>query len=924
MPISIYPPTLQSTQPAFLSTELPYRVYFSLWQGTSINDVQAGHIQLRVMLQSNNKSIVNTAKYPDGTIYKSPAEMHEESNGRYSILIESGDLQGGWEPGVLYKLQMRFGTTPMYSSLGEFATWKQQQIDYQTFSEWSTVMVIKAIQGPEVFIKNAESVSQDVYSAERTEATLTPLFTGTYSSVTANKEALDKYKFDLYQDDILIESSGWLQHNNNKDISNQANGNLSIDTHRFKYVLTDGETYRVVYSIITVNGYEASATPYTFQAVRSYYGDLIGTTLRVDDSDVYCRENGCLRIYLTSTENLSGAYVLTRASEKTNYVVWEDIKYFVFTRESFNDDLIFDDFTVESGIRYQYAFQQENAAGLRTTPLFEAGRNKRYTDFEYSYFYHNDVQLKLKFNQKLSSFKHTALGSKQDTLGDRYPHILKNGYAYYAEFPISGTISFKIDEDQTFFKLGTEGFMYQDQLVIPRDKLPVVQSKRTIDGANPIPGEPLTIDTNLTYDNIFVERMFREKAEEFLNNYDYKLYKSPTEGNIVVVLMNVSLTPNATVGRMIFDFSATAYEVLENTIENLNEYGIIDIGGFATLESDEVTLSMGQLPGIYGVNNLYDQIRTIEEVSIGAGYKYKLKRLHSFWIDRYPPDKLTAKLTELQAQREKLIEANEPTDEIDAEIEVWKALEDTLQGPQTPAILNIGGKNIAILPNRIYSLREPIQSLSVVSCSYPIIVNYVCELTQVEDLSVGVVSAVDASRIWGQLYGVFTDADGILKTYNYDYGPGRPPLRVYNGNPDKTVVYDKFGNVLIDNTNFNVYKTPNIYNIIEEETRKQVELTYNIVDGFYLDEDGQWTDGTIYYEFSDIVTFDIEADPDTCLLIGRAPDGSDAKEIKVGPTGRYILNPMEQLVRYIALKESQFCIVNYKCLTAQKRVERRG
>ena len=39
------------------------------------------------------------------------------------------------------------------------------------------------------------------------------------------------------------------------------------------------------------------------------------------------------------------------------------------------------------------------------------------------------------------------------------------------------------------------------------------------------------------------------------------MYKSPTEGNIVVKLMNVSLTPNQQLGRMIYDFTCTAYEV---------------------------------------------------------------------------------------------------------------------------------------------------------------------------------------------------------------------------------------------------------------------------------------------------------------------------------------------------------------------------
>ena len=59
-------------------------------------------------------------------------------------------------------------------------------------------MVIKAIDAPEVIIDNDEIKREDVISTERTEATLTPLFYGSYNIDSKNNELLDKYKFDLY------------------------------------------------------------------------------------------------------------------------------------------------------------------------------------------------------------------------------------------------------------------------------------------------------------------------------------------------------------------------------------------------------------------------------------------------------------------------------------------------------------------------------------------------------------------------------------------------------------------------------------------------------------------------------------------------------------------------------------------------------
>jgi hypothetical protein len=48
-------------------------------------------------------------------------------------------------------------------------------------------------------------------------------------------------------------------------------------------------------------------------------GDLEGVSIRVEDNDVYCRENGCIKIFCTAKNGLSGSYVITRSSEKSNY-----------------------------------------------------------------------------------------------------------------------------------------------------------------------------------------------------------------------------------------------------------------------------------------------------------------------------------------------------------------------------------------------------------------------------------------------------------------------------------------------------------------------------------------------------------------------------------------------------------------------------
>ena len=50
--------------------------------------------------------------------------------------------------------------------------------------------------------------------------------------------------------------------------------------------------------------------------------------------------------------------------------------------------LCYTDYTIKSGIRYRYAFQQEKAENLRTTAIYSTYGS---VDFEYSYFYRDGV-----------------------------------------------------------------------------------------------------------------------------------------------------------------------------------------------------------------------------------------------------------------------------------------------------------------------------------------------------------------------------------------------------------------------------------------------------------------------------------------------------------------------------------------------------
>lgn len=970
MPISIYPPTLKSTQSVFLASSNSYSIYFTLQSVTSFSEI--GHVQIRLVRQSNNKSIVNTSLYPDGIIYKNASSINTSDSPTYSVAISVSELSEKWQAGYLYKVQMRFGTNSIFTSVSNFATWKQTQIDSSAFSEWSTVMVIKAIDTPDIYIKNSGSVKQDIISSEEIETSLTPTFYGYCSIDSGSKEAIEKYQFSLYSgdevdEDNLTEQSGWLSHDSNID---------TLDSYRFKNVLTNNEYYTVTYEIYTANGYEAIAESYTFQVVLSQLNVLDDITIWVESDTAYCKENGCINFYGSSDNYLIGNYIIIRSDETSNYNIWEDLIYLTYPRKKWDGSIVYQDFTIESGIRYKYALQFENSAGLRTSPLYPASNASHKVDFEYSYIYRDGIQLRLQFNQEMSSFKHTTLRSKQDTLGDKYPHLVQNGSAYYAEFPIGGLISFHMDSDQTFFTKGSDGYYYNGELVIPAERFIEDGSNRLSSGAGTA-ANLLTLGMDTSDDSVFVERIFREKAEAFLNDFEYKLYRSPTEGNMIIGILSVSLTPKTELGRMIFSFSGTAYEVMENTLENLDEVGIIDMGEISFDLVADKEMSFGQISRLYGSNiDILSQIREQEEISLGNGYAFSLTKVTRLWVEFYPLVSHSGELSELTAERAEMIDNGEDTTEVDAEIAELEALVAALSGPTaTIARISVNGAEVVILPNKVYSLRQDVTELSLIQATAPIIVNYVCELVQVADPNENVISTIDVSRIWGQISGVFTGTDSVLKVYDYDYADA-DTYRVYNPNGDDTIIYDTNGNIVVDSTNYNVYKTVNIYDIIKEEARKQIEVIYGTT---FTYSDDYWNDGTIYYEFNDITLFDIEADAGTHLILSRNSSGSDPVDVYIGKTGkvivrhvyesdqdsgttvttelttddgevlttssgetllasyqtdetsnfsdtitayisdssRYVLSPLDNQIKYIALASPQYCIINYKCLTNQ-------
>jgi len=158
--------------------------------------------------------------------------------------------------------------------------------------------------------------------------------------------------------------------------------------------------------------------------------------------------------------------------------------------------------------------------------------------------------LRIRYNPKISSFKSTVLETKMDTIGGKYPFIFRNGNVEYKEFPISGLITMISDENALFMEYSKENPKARQYSTHPpygndnadwwvsRTGMTEYEVRKTQE--KELSGSP----TALTASNFRKEREFKMEVLDWLTNGQPKLFRSPSEGNFIVRLMNTSLTPN--------------------------------------------------------------------------------------------------------------------------------------------------------------------------------------------------------------------------------------------------------------------------------------------------------------------------------------------------------------------------------------------
>lgn len=817
---TLYPPNIDTMMPAFIQSQGECRVYFSLSVMTDVKQINKSLVQVAVNNQNTNLSELDSQKYPVGIkLATLQIDENKSGNDKYYITVSASDLKDKiFETGRYYKVQIRLTSSELKSQSKYGASWFNQNVQY--FSEWSTVCLIRAIDKPQININFYGSEETGIYVVSSTNIDVN----GSIVFDEKDNDRLKYYNIKVYdKDNNLIQTSD--------DIYTSTN---YID-YTFIQELETGNQYKMNIFIQTALGYEEVYTCDFIVQEDSFLAFESNVVLKaVNEPDI-----GGIRIsaeYEGGDGQLRSNITYRRASSEDNFKSWIDVKTVAINQDTFHHEWY--DLTVKSGVQYIYKVQRRASVGIRGTA---SNPSEPITaDYEDIFLTAEGKNLRVRYNPKVSSYKITVLENKTETLGSKYPFIKRNGNVYYHTIQFSGIISMQSDlyiEPEE--NVGYRSLMSHKPLDVyeeARDEngnflglVKVQEEKLTSDSVwksvwkpnnsiDPVRKYNYNLKRNPETDSYFkekdmlqedyvAERDYRDEVMEFLYKHNIKLMRTDTEGNFLVKLMDINLTP-AGIGRQLYQFTATAHEVAEFNFYNINYYNIQNTGLLQDIADEKLILGQYLSKGDLEADFTFDRI--LEGDLMDA--------LTDKYANYLNIPGLSATATELKFVRIEIDEDQPPYV--------------TSQGLLGYEVV-INSIPIYIKPNQIiYELRG--DDVSITSLYFPkqtkCLIDYVVKIEIKEDVSQLKKNYRHEIRV-GQIYDLYYPNTDLLKeiTDKYTYESGKKFSHILSINdinieaPKDTVFEIGFNNE--DYSEFTI----NDYNVLNLCDNEKLMLTHFVV-----------------------------------------------------------------------------------------------
>ena len=549
-------PVLELTNNRF---NIPFNISYN-----DREDIESVHIS--ITRQSNYHSALDRGNYPRGVyVVNTPAGGSTDPNMSVNIplsILQTDELSFN----EYYKIQVRLSEDtyippdPEESSnpgeyLSEYLT-NEDNLPY--FSEWSTVCLVRFINTPEINLKiNGEDPTQSEFTLNNSNLTIAGTYTTTVRENPPfhnqpDNEFLNKYKVIVQQENLQEEletifESDYLIVNLN---------NLNEFNYTIPYYFDNGN-YSITFQYETANLYEGqSSYNVTISHSSSSWAEQSIVQEMTSVNNVLGKINISFFPFDENTTIPAGAqFVVRRGNDGDNFTIWDEVyNYTLPAAITGQDSISFDDYTVESGVLYKYEINYVDHT--TSTPVYYSiVEGPAMTIFDHAFLTGEGTQLCVKFNPNIGGFQINVGDGKVTPVGSQYPYINRNGDMYYRSFSLSGTIAYEMDEQHMF---ASRSSIYGDWIQVYGSYF-------------------VNHYMNQQNDRV-TQRKFREIVTRYLYDDVPKLFRSTPEGNILVRLTDITLTPNTQLGRMIYDFSCTATEIGEPSIENCKLYKVQDFG----------------------------------------------------------------------------------------------------------------------------------------------------------------------------------------------------------------------------------------------------------------------------------------------------------------------------------------------------------
>lgn len=860
---NLYPPIVQDTSVIF-SKNTPCRIYFQLSPYNSADDIK--NVQISLTNLRTNASGFNSDIVQKSSGIKIVGMKSQDSSSKHYIEIFLTDMANGqFETGQFYKVQLRFTHTSA-KDIGDFikqssgnknnnednsvkklknaiqivqnlvneyeykdeetinklineinainilpkenevntkdvANWLYNQRDY--FSQWSKIILIKGIDPPTISLKSFNEVQSFSGKIMLTQPTVN--IVGKVNFSQNETDSLKSYNIKLYDK----ESNTLLYQT--EEIYPISPGSNEIN-YELIYDFQDAVDYTFKLTYTTLDGYIDSISRDFYIIQTGALADKIPADINIfEDSN-----NGRIKVKITANteDTFLGNIVIRRTSSQSQFHKWEDVR--IISYADFGKiDITWYDKTIKSGVWYKYGIQKENSTGFRGT--FTQVKQPVMCLFDDIFLTRKNAQLRINLNPSLNEFKYNVMESQQNPLGSKFPFIKRNSSNFFRTFPIGGLISSFMDTTDWYdphFQIGInnkgeeQGVFYNN-----KNQLKLFTSKEKIYKNSKDLYKQYNNDNNINqYQDYIYEREFRQKVYDFLYANDVKLFKSTTEGNILIKLMNIDFQPMESLGRRLYSFTATAVQIDEPTILNFDKYGIQTIGT-AIQEIGFNYDVLGQIDGIFKPKDDGNGAFVPDNIMPYIQQKQKDSHQQQGYID------------ELQKLKWVRIEITSPPYVIvnDASLGLRKVNQnDDLENAMMGYLVIINGNTVIIPPSeqrRDNNLLKPennptediyIQhigffelkgdNIAVTSLAFPqeteVRIDYLANFMQKQDVSKQIKGAYYDYRA-GQLYDIFYPTDSVFRTisnkYLLDYADYYQRLINISGvglsGPPKTTVY---------------------------------------------------------------------------------------------------------------------------------------